>query len=522
MSLPPFERRRFAPLHSLRWRIVLIAAALVAGSSLVIGGVTLLAVRGYLVGQLDAGLTSSAQRVDRIGGQLYHRTTGQGQSQGQTGAQAPAPAPTPQPTSRPPGSTSRDFVGVPGQAPQTIVAVVDNGKVVVSGFVDANGTRHQLSPTERTTLTRCTAVKSPTTVDLGHGLGHYRVASTSVASGATVITGVPLSSVDATVWRVAWVIIAVVVLAVAAAAAAGAFVLGRSLTPLRHVAATASAVTDVRLDRGDVRLAERVADSDLASTDEVGQVGGALNALLEHVADALAARQASEETMRRFVADASHELRTPLATVRAYAQLSAREHELSADLERNISRIDRESVRMGELVEQLLLLARLDAGALAAGGAPVAAEPTEVNLSLIVAEAAGDARAAAPDHDWRLDLDAEPVVLHGDEAQLRRVVMNLLANARTHTPAGTRVDVSLHSAGGRSVLTVSDDGPGVPPELQPTVFARFARGDASRNRDGDSTGLGLAIVKAIAEAHGGTVTLASTPGHTVFTVSLPA
>jgi len=225
--------------------------------------------------------------------------------------------------------------------------------------------------------------------------------------------------------------------------------------------------------------------------------------------------------MRRFVADASHELRTPLATVRAYAQLSAREHELSSELERNISRIDRESVRMAELVEQLLLLARLDANALGGDSGLAAVRPTEVNLSLIAAEAAGDARAAAPEHEWHLDLDPEPVELQGDESQLRRLVVNLLANARTHTPTGTRVDVSVHAADGMNVLTVADNGPGVPAQLQSTVFARFARGDASRNRDGDSTGLGLAIVKAIAEAHGGTVTLDSSPGHTIFTVALP-
>ncbi|MFC4243851.1 sensor histidine kinase [Gryllotalpicola reticulitermitis] len=534
MTFPPFPRRRFALLHSLRWRIVLIAAALVAASSLVIGGVTLLAVRGYLVGQLDSGLVRSAQRVDRIGGQLYHRAP-QSPSQagvtsrtgGTTQLGTGGPAGTTQPgttqpgTTRPPGGgEAGDFVGVPGQAAQTIVAVVDDGKVVVNGFVDSTGKRHELSATERATLERFDTATKPTSVNLGPDLGHYRVASRSVAGGATVITGVPLAAVDATVWRVAWVILGVVVLAVAAAAATGAIVIGRSLNPLRHVAATASAVTDVRLDRGDVRLGERVAPADLASTVEVGQVGGALNALLEHVADALAARQASEETMRRFVADASHELRTPLATVRAYAQLSAREHELTDDLERNISRIDRESVRMSELVEQLLLLARLDAGALVAAGAAQTSQ-TEVNLSLIVAEAAGDARAAASDHEWHLDLDAEPVVLHGDESQLRRLVVNLLANARTHTPPGTRVDISVHAAQGVNTLTVADDGPGVPPALQPTVFARFARGDTARNRDGDSTGLGLAIVKAIAEAHGGTVSLDSAPGRTVFTVALP-
>jgi two-component system OmpR family sensor kinase len=494
-------------LHSLRWRVVLIAAALVAAASLVIGGITLLALRGYLVGQLDARLMSSAQRVDRIGGQLDRMQPGSG------------------PSTRPGASSGDfvgDFVGVPGQAPQTIVAVIDAGEIVVNGFVDASGKRHVLDAGEQAELAGFHAHTPPTTVDLGGSLGRYRVASNALPGGATIVTGVPLASVDDAVWRVAGVILGVVVLATAAGAATAAFMIGRSLQPLGRVAATAAAVTGVRLDRGDVRLSTRVADTDLASTDEVGQVGGALNALLAHVDDALAVRQASEETMRRFVADASHELRTPLATVRAYAQLSARSHpEMPHDLERNIARIDRESVRMGELVDQLLLLARLDAGGGGGAGQP-APQRTEVNLSLLVAEAAGDAQASASDHDWVLDLDAEPVHLDGDEGQLRRLVANLLTNAARHTPAGTRVTIGLHAAGGMNTLTVADDGPGIPAELQPTVFHRFARGDAARNRDAGSTGLGLAIVKAIAEAHGGRVTLESAPGRTVFTVTLPA
>jgi len=488
-------------LRSLRWRIVLIAAALVAAASLVIGGVTVLALRGYLVAQLDARLVSSAHRVDRIGGQLDRLQ--------------PGPGPDPQGD-----DVTGDFVGVPGQAPQTVVAVIDDGDMVADGYVDGNGTRHTLTAAQRRVLAPLDGTTPPSTVDLGGSLGRYRVASSALPDGATIVTGVPLASVDATVWGVAGVILGVAALATAGGAAVAAYVIGRALSPLGRVAATASAVTGVRLDRGDVRLSARVADADLASTDEVGRVGGALNALLAHVGDALAVRQASEETMRRFVADASHELRTPLATVRAYAQLSSREHpEMPDDLERNISRIDRESVRMGELVDQLLLLARLDSDAGAGQPRP---EPAEVNLSLVVAEAAGDARLAASDHHWHLDLDAEPVVVHGDEGQLRRLVANLLANAAAHTPAGTNVTVALHAADGMNTLAVADDGPGVPPELQATVFERFARGDAARNRDAGSTGLGLAIVKAIAEAHGGTVALDSEPGRTVFTVTLPA
>ena len=504
-------------LRSLRWRIVLIAAALVAAASLIIGGITVLALRGYLVGQLDDRLVSSAQRVDRIGGQLDRLQPG-GDPDGGAGTTGPGPNRTtaPRPAT---GDFVGDFVGVPGQAPQTIVAVIDGGEIVVNGFVDASGTRHQLNDAQQGQLAGFRHTAQPTTVDLGGGLGRYRVASSELPGGATIVTGVPLASVDSTVWQVTWVILGVAILATFAGAGVAAVVIGRSLRPLGRVASTAASVTGVRLDRGDVRLSARVAPADLASTEEVGQVGGALNALLAHVDEALAVRQASEETMRRFVADASHELRTPLATVRAYAQLSAREHpELPEDLERNISRIDRESVRMGELVDQLLLLARLDADA---GAGQPAVQRTGVNLSLLVAESAGDARLAASDHTWSLDLDAEPVVVGGDDGQLRRLVTNLLANAAAHTPAGTHVAIGLHAADGMNTLTVADDGPGVPADLQPTVFDRFARGDSARNRDAGSTGLGLAIVRAIAEAHGGRVTLESSPGRTIFTVELP-
>ncbi|WP_022882032.1 sensor histidine kinase [Gryllotalpicola ginsengisoli] len=488
------------PLRSLRWRIVLIASALVAASSIVIGGITLLALHGYLVGQVDDLLTAASNRTERDTGQLPHAPEGS----------TPAPHP---PTS--------EFVGVPGQSARTVVAVVDSdGEFIVSGFVDEDGTRHALSQAAKQALAALRPGAQPQTVDLGGKLGPYRAASVTDVDGDTVITALPLGSAYTILWRLAWVIGAVVVASAVVAAVAGAVVIGRALRPLRRVAATAASVTDVQLDRGDVRLDARVEEADLDSTEEVGQVGHALNALLEHVGDALAVRQASEQTMRRFVADASHELRTPLATVRAYAQLSAREHpELPDDLERNIARIDRESVRMGELVDQLLLLARLDAGA-AAGVTQPARD--EVNLSLVVAEAAGDARLAASDHSWSLDLDAEPVVVRGDESQLRRLVRNLLTNASTHTPPGTSVRVGLRAASGACTLTVADDGPGVPAELQPTVFERFARGDSARNRDGGSTGLGLAIVKAIAEAHGGSVALESAPGRTVFTVTLPA
>ncbi|WP_284253364.1 sensor histidine kinase [Pseudolysinimonas kribbensis] len=219
--------------------------------------------------------------------------------------------------------------------------------------------------------------------------------------------------------------------------------------------------------------------------------------------------------MRQFVADASHELRTPLASIRGYSELTRRGgHELPDDVVRSIGRIESESIRMTALVEDLLLLARLDAGRELVLG--------DVDLVPIVVDAVSDAHVAGGDHEWRLlDPPAEPVVVRGDAGRLHQVVANLLANARTHTPAGTVVEIGLTVEGDEAVLSVADDGPGIPEGLQPVLFERFARGDGSRSRSAGSTGLGLAIVAAVVDGHGGTVQAVSRPGDTRFAVRLP-
>jgi two-component system OmpR family sensor kinase len=178
-----------------------------------------------------------------------------------------------------------------------------------------------------------------------------------------------------------------------------------------------------------------------------------------------------------------------------------------------MSRIEEEAMRMGLLVDDLLLLARLDSGR------PLASEP--VDLSRVVVDAVSDAHVAGADHHWRLDLPASPVTVTGDAARLHQVLANLLGNARTHTPPGTTVTTGLSTMDGHALLTVADDGPGIPESVLPTVFERFARGDNARSHAAGSTGLGLAIVSAVVGAHHGTVDVASRPGHTVFTVALP-
>ena len=306
------------------------------------------------------------------------------------------------------------------------------------------------------------------------------------------------------------------VIALVAATTAGILVIRRQLGPLSRVSAAARQVAVLELDRGEVRLPTPIVKVDPTSVHtEIGQLGSALNRMLDRIAGALSARHASEMRVRQFVADASHELRTPLAAIRGYTELAQRKQDdLPDDVAHAMSRVGSETERMTRLVEDMLLLARLDTGR------PL--EREQVDLTRLVVDAASDAHIAGPDHQWSLDLPEEPVVVRGDEARLHQVLANLLANARTHTPPGTPVTTSLAiDDEGSAVLTVTDDGPGIPRWLQPEIFERFARGDSSRSRRGGSTGLGLAIVAAVVRAHHGTIDVHSVPGKTEFVVKLP-
>ena len=266
------------------------------------------------------------------------------------------------------------------------------------------------------------------------------------------------------------------------------------------------------------------------ASDEIGRVGAALNTLLDHIDTSLAARQRNEERMRAFVADASHELRTPLAAIRGYSELSLRalsqaqsagtqvtKTQLvasSAQSQQGLERIQAASLRMTTLVEDLLLLARLDEGKELVYGA--------VDLTRVVVDAMTDAQVAGPDHEWIIDVPEEPVVVAGDATRLHQVIANLLTNARVHTPEGVHVTASVAVQEGVAVLRVADDGPGIDPAVADELFERFSRADASRARQTGGTGLGLSIAKAIVTAHHGTITVASEPGSTVFEVRLPA
>jgi two-component system OmpR family sensor kinase len=322
-------------------------------------------------------------------------------------------------------------------------------------------------------------------------LDGYRVVATSLAD------------VDATTSRL-WAVYGLTLAAVAAAGAGVAWWLVRSgLRPVDSMIETAGAIA-----AGD--LTARVDHPD--DNTELGRLGAALDEMLGHLEVAFDERAASEARLKRFAADASHELRTPITAIRGYAELYQRGGLAErAALDRAMHRIESESVRMGGLVEDLLLLARLDQQR------PLERRP--VDLRQVVVDAAADHEALGDGHLLTLEAP-EPVVVHGDEAGLRQVVANLLANARTHTPAGTAVRLSLSAADGAAVLTVADDGPGIPPDQLDAVFERFQRGDPSRSRETGGAGLGLSIVAALVAAHDGTVDATNAPGAT-FTVRLP-
>jgi two-component system, OmpR family, sensor kinase len=365
--------------------------------------------------------------------------------------------------------------------------------------------------------------------------GEYVLTKIQIGSGTVLITGLPLRTVHDVLNSVEnkeHVVFAVVLLVVLVI---GTGWVRLSLRPLRRIAATATKVTELPLDSGEVTLPAGVPDSDPRT--EVGQVGAAFNRMLGHVERALGRRAASESRLRRFAADASHELRTPLAAIRGYAELALRHPgPVPEQVTHALGRVQSESERMGVLVDDLLLLARLDAGR------PLERAP--VDLSRLAIDVTSDARVARGDHRWRLDLPDDPVFVSGDEHRLHQVLANLLSNAGKHTPPGSTVSVAVtvsDSVGQpkadpsvqrgvpppapRVELSITDDGPGIPAELLPELFERFTRADTSRAREanaaGKSTGLGLAIVDAVVAAHSGCITVTSRPGMTRFAIMLP-
>ena len=618
-------------LRSLRTRLVVGVLGLVLLMAAAMGACSTLTLRHTLMNRLDEQLTAASHRSEmRRHGTGHDESAlddekagrnGGGNRSSDPGAGGDGAAPTSSPSSSPspqpgacetpdPGGAPDGAKPIPagldavGQSAGTLTLIASGARdgaqdapsafsTVTAGYIDDDGHYQGLTRAECQALLSLEATGRPVTVDIG-SLGSYRVLVTKdTETGDIVITGLSMKVDNALVRAQLLIEGAIAVAGTLIVALAGSVMVRSALAPLKRVACTAERVASQPLARGEVSIDERVPEADLASSLEVGQVGAALNTLLGHVEEALAARQRSETQVRQFVADASHELRTPLASIRGYTELIAREGADAALPEEAVHALDRvhsESLRMTRLVEDLLLLARLDAGR--------ELHRDEVDLVGILLDTVSDAHAAGPDHVWDLslavldppadlsedereDFEPAPPLVLGDEARLRQVMVNLLANARVHTPAGSRVSVTLtrrqvgdgtddagsgpqdaptgsgapgagsdepadrtkaHGAGASEpgaargaeelVITIADDGPGIDPEVRDRMFERFARGDASRERRTGSTGLGMSIALAIIQSHGGTLTVdsrqapegspAGTPHGTTFTVTLPA
>jgi len=322
---------------------------------------------------------------------------------------------------------------------------------------------------------------------------------------AAAVVAIPLTSVDAALHHLVGIDIIASAAVLALLALLGWLVVHLGMRPLVEIEETAGAIA-----AGD--LARRVARDEQAT--EIGRLGASLNAMLGQIEHAFGEQRASENRLRQFIADASHELRTPVTSIRGYAELFRRGAvQRPEDLSQAMRRIEDESIRMGVLVDDLLLLARLDEGR--------DVEQRVVDLVAVATDAAADGQVVAPDRTITLD-GPSPVSVLGDEQQLLQIVTNLVQNALRYTPKGTPVTVGVHASEQWAVLSVADEGPGISAEHAEHIFERFYRADASRTRDSGGTGLGLSIVKSIAEAHGGRARVVTAPGAgATFLVELP-
>ncbi|MGW0423568.1 sensor histidine kinase [Streptomyces sp. NPDC003015] len=472
--------------HTLRARLTLGLVVLLAVSCAAVGVAAVLALSGFLTNRLDEQLTEAGNRF-AVSLELKGKPQKDDDHDGDEH-----------------GDTRRQATG-------TFGARLVNDTVTDAAVVRSSGTLNvDLTARDRKRLAAVPVDGSGHSVDFA-ALGGYRLLATRGLDGDILVTGLPLEPVEATVHRLELVGGIVFGAALTAAGVAGALWVRWSLRPLSRVAATATRVSELPLASGEVALPPRAPETDPRS--EVGRVAGAFNRMLGHVEDALTKRHASEERLRSFAADASHELRTPVASVRGHAELALlHPGPLPPEITRALERIAAESTRMGAMVDDLLLLARLDAGR------PLEAAP--VDLTRLVLDALTDARATGSGHRWELDLPEDPVTVTGDEHRLHQVLANLFSNARLHTPAGTKVTVTLETDATAVLLQVHDDGPGIPEDIRPGVFERFTRADRSTKAETGGAGLGLSIVAAVVEAHGGSVTLESAPGSTTFTVRL--
>jgi two-component system OmpR family sensor kinase len=470
-------------MASLRARLVAMLLGVAAIGLLLLGGVTYANQRSFQFDRLDQQARAAVPAVAR---ELEQRNDGDDAVHG----------------GRPHGPPGADAMSLP---PGTYGQLRDSNGRVVSGRTGVVFGYESVANTPVPALPARVSPGQYTTVGAVTGDARYRVYATT-GFGAMTVVAVPLGDTERTLQQLLFVE-ALVIGGVLLVLGFGAFFLVRlGLRPLDRIAATADAIA-----AGD--LSRRVEPA--TPKTEVGRLGLALNAMLGRLERAFAARQESEDRLRRFLADASHELRTPLASIRGYAELfrigAARE---PADTTKAMTRIEQEAARMGVLVEDLLTLARLDE----------LREPVRepVDLAALARDAVDDARASAPERAIHVDANGSATLL-ADPHQLRQVLGNLLGNALVHTPAGSAVDVRVDRDGDDVRLEVRDHGRGLPTEDAGVLFERFWRAEGGRERGRGGAGLGLAIVSGIVAAHHGTVAAVNAPGGGAsFTVRLPA
>ena len=486
--------------HPLRTKLILATLALLTATCAAIGVFSHVAMSRYLTGVLDDGLERTAGRAGfPVPPQNVPPAQDQvpdGTGTGEAGEEAPT-----------------------GQRAGSLDVLLVNGEVRRSGAVLDDGEDASLSPEDLAKLAAVDPADGPQNLALS--IGTYRVDSFPAPPGApdentVLVAGLSTAQRDSTLASLDLTMVVLSLAGLLVTGVAGTVIIRRSLRPLDELAGVATSVSQLPLSSGEVQIPVRVPASAARPGSEVGTVGLALNGMIDHVSGALRARQASEMKVRQFVADASHELRTPLTAIRGYTELVLLGEEVSPSGRSALERVDSESKRMSALVEDLLLLARLDEGQ--------RGERTDVDLTELVVETTSDAQVTAPEYHWTLTLPEEPVIVSAVEPELRQVLINLLSNAHKHTPAGTRVEIGLQASAGRAMVTVTDNGQGIAPEFMDSLFSRFSKADSARtgSRGGNgSSGLGLAIVQALVTANGGTIDVESEPGRTRFTLSLP-
>jgi len=483
-------------LRPLRQRLVVVIAALILATSGIVVGVSTIVIATSLSDELDTRLELA----------LDSAYTSLDESVSSTSELA-----------------SFDIDQIPSVLPGSFQAIVVGGAVTSSLVLDENFASRPLTADEgdRVLADLTGSGQRWGRLDMGGGKV-YRIASTQLnfngsnpASKSWYVVGVAEDPNSTIVTVFLLSALGTAFAAAGVAAFAGYRIVAAATRPLEHVAELSDTVAST-LATGDITMADRVPQADLTGGSEAQRVGLALNRLLDTVESSLLARQRAEESLRRFVADASHELRNPLASIRGYAEHFGAADGVPDEVRSALGRISAESLRLGTLVNELLTLAKLDAGRTLADA--------EVDLSRLVIESVEDARMVYPDHDWRIALPPEPVVARGDEIALRQVLVNLCSNAGMHTPAGTTVTATAAFDDDSVHAEVRDTGPGIGDGDLPLIFERFSQGAPdphSRARRTGSSGLGLAIVSAITAASGGRIVVESEPGNTVFRVELP-